>query len=54
MKKKAKLESNFKKLKIELNLNVDKLIDGINLQRLQNNLINLNKKYIKTILLKSN
>ena len=35
MKKKAKLESNFKKLKIELNLNVDKLIDSINLQRLQ-------------------
>mgnify|MGYP001083672624 FL=1 len=54
MKKKAKLESNFKKLKIELNLNVDKLIDGINLQRLQNNPINLNKKDIKTILLKSN
>ena len=54
LKKKAKLESNFEKLKINLNLNIDKLISGINLQRLQNNPINLNKKDIKTILLKSN
>ena len=54
MKKKAKLEDNFKKLKINLNPNIDRLIDGINLLRLQNNPINLNKSDIKTILLKSN
>ena len=54
MKKKAKLEDNFKKLKINLDSNIDRLIDGINLLRLQNNPINLNKNDIKTILLKSN
>jgi len=54
IKKKAKLEDNFKKLKINLDSNVDRLIDGINLLRLQNNPINLNKNDIKTILLKSN
>ena len=53
MKKKAKLESNFEKLKINLSLNIDRLISNINLQRLQNNPINLNKKDIRTILLKS-
>ena len=54
MKKKAKLEDNFKKLKINLDSNIDRLIDGINLLRLQNNPIILNKNDIKTILLKSN
>ena len=54
MKKKAKLEDNFNKLKINLDSNIDRLIDGINLLRLQNNPINLNKNDIKTILLKSN
>ena len=54
MKKKAKLEDNFKKLKINLDSNIDRIIDGINLFRLQNNPINLNKNDIKTILLKSN
>ena len=54
MKKKANLEDNFKKLKINLDSNIDRLIDGINLLRLQNNPINLNKNDIKTILLKSN
>ena len=54
MKKKAKLEDNFQKLKINLNTNIDRLINGINIRRLQNNPINLNKNDIKTILLKSN
>ena len=54
MKKKAKLEDNFKKLKINLDSNIDRLVDCINLLRLQNNPINLNKNDIKTILLKSN
>ena len=53
MKKKAKLEDNFKKLKINLDSNIDRLIDGINLLRLQNNPIILNNNDIKTILLKS-
>lgn len=54
MKKKAKLEDNFEKLKIKLNLNIDKLISGVNLIRLKNNPVDLNTKDIKTILLKSN
>jgi len=54
MKKKAKLESNFDKLKIKLNLNLDKILSGINVPRLKNNPIDLNIKDIKTILLKSN
>ena len=54
MKKKARLENNFEKLKINLNLNIDKIINGINLQRLQNNPIDLSKKDIKTMLLVSN
>ena len=53
-KKQAKLEDNFQKLKINLNTNIDKLINGINIRRLQNNPINLNKNDIRTILLKSN
>ena len=53
-KKQAKLEDNFQKLKINLNTNIDRLINGINIRRLQNNPINLNKNDIKTILLKFN
>ena len=50
MKKKANLESNFKKLKINSNLNFDKILSGINLQRLGNNPVNLDRKGIKNIL----
>ena len=53
-KKQAKLEDNFQKLKINLNTNIDRLINGINIRRLQNNPINLDKNDIKTILLKFN
>ena len=52
MKNEAKLESDFKKLNINLNLNIGKVLDGINLLRLKNNPIDLNKNDIKTILLK--
>ena len=54
IKKKAKLESNFVKLKINLKNNIDKLLNGINLQRLKNNPVDLNNKDVKTILLQSN
>ena len=54
IKKKAKLESNFIKLKINLKDNIDKLLSGINLQRLKNNPVDLNSNDVKTILLKSN
>ncbi len=37
LKKKAKLEQNFKKLKINLNKDYSKIISGVNLQRLKNN-----------------
>ena len=52
MKNEAELESDFKKLYINLNLNIGKVLDGINLLRLKNNPIDLNKNDIKTILLK--
>ena len=51
IKNKSKLESDFTKLRINLNKNIDKLISGINLQRLQNNPINLEKKDIKSIIM---
>ena len=54
IKKKAKLESNFKKLKINLNSNLDRILDGINLLRLKNNPIDLNIKDVRTILQKNN
>ncbi len=51
MKSKANLIDDFKKLKINLNTQLDKIIDGVNLQRLRNNPVDLNKKDVKTILL---
>jgi len=52
LKKKANLESNFSKLKIDLSNDFDRIIQGVNLLRLRNNPINLKKSDIKTILLK--
>ena len=52
LKKKANLESDFAKLKIDLNKDFDRIISGVNLLRLKNNPINLEKNDIKTILLK--
>ena len=54
IKKKAKLESNFKKLKINLDSNLDRILDGINLPRLKNNPIDLNIKDVRTVLQKNN
>ena len=51
MKEKAQLESNFNKLKINLSHNIDKLISGVNLQRLKNNPVNLDKNDIKYIMM---
>jgi alcohol dehydrogenase class IV len=53
MKKKAKLGSDFEKLNNKLNLNLDRLMNGVNLLRLKNNPIDLNIKDVKKILLKS-
>ncbi len=54
IRQEANLKNDFKKLKIDIHDGIDKIIDGINLMRLKNNPINLNKQDIKTILLKHN
>ena len=54
IKNKAGLESDFNILKINLNNNIDKILDGVNLNRLNNNPVTLNKKDIKNILIKFN
>ena len=51
LKKEAKLENNFKTLGIDIKSNYSKLIDGVNLKRLKNNPINIEKSDIKKILL---
>ena len=43
-----------KKLKINLNSNLDRILDGINLLRLKNNPIDLNIKDVRTVLQKNN
>ena len=54
LKKKANLESDFQKLKINLNKDFDRIImKGVNVLRLKNNPIDLKKSDIKTILLKN-
>ena len=52
LKKKANLESDFTKLKIDLSKDYERIISGVNLLRLKNNPIHLKKSDIKTILLK--
>ena len=54
IKQKANLQNDFKKLKINLDNGINRIMDGINLLRLKNNPINLNKKDIKDILLQRN
>ena len=51
LKKKANLESDFAKLKIDLSNNFNKIMLGVNQLRLMNNPIKLKKADIKTILL---
>ena len=46
-------EFDYSEVYAPLNLNIGKVLDGINLLRLKNNPIDLNKNDIKTILLKS-
>ena len=52
IKKKANLEDNFNNLGINLDKDIEKILDGLNEQRLKNNPIKINKKDIKEILLK--
>lgn len=51
LKKNSGLEDDFKKLKINLNHNIENILNGINLLRLKNNPIELSKKDLKFILL---
>ncbi len=51
IKKLANLEDNFKKLKININNDYYKILSGVNLLRLKNNPIKLEKKDLKIILL---
>ena len=50
LKKIAKLETDFKKLNIRLNNSLNKILSGVNLQRLSNNPVKLNKYDIKVLL----
>jgi len=50
LKKKANLETNFKKLKINANNSMLKILSGVNLQRLVNNPIKINISDLKIIL----
>ena len=53
LKLNSKLESNFKKLGINIENDYSKIISGVNSQRLQNNPIKLTEIDIKNILLKN-
>ena len=50
LKKKSFLEQNFLKLGINLDKDIDKILKGINNQRLRNNPIKVNKKDLKKII----
>jgi len=52
VKKKAGLETNLKLLNINLKENINKIVSGINIKRLNNNPVNLTKQDVKRILLK--
>lgn len=51
IKKKAGLEDNYRKLGININMSYNKIISGVNLLRLKNNPIKIEKKDLKFILL---
>ena len=53
IKKKAGLEDNYKNLGININTSYNKIISGVNLLRLKNNPIKIEKKDLKLILLKN-
>ena len=50
MKKRMNMESNLKKLNINLTNDIDKIISGINMKRLKNNPIEISIDDIKKIL----
>ena len=50
LKQKANLENNFNKLGINLKSGLNNIMDGINVQRLQNNPVKLDKRDIRLIL----
>jgi alcohol dehydrogenase class IV len=50
LKKKGRLEDNLNKLGINLDIHLNKILKGINFERLNNNPININKKDIVNIL----
>jgi|TARA_B100001971_G_C18247556_1_gene575492 alcohol dehydrogenase class IV len=54
LKQKAGIVEDFRKLRINLNQNLDKIIKDINLQRLSNNPVKIDFQTIKEILLKKN
>ena len=54
LKKKANLEDDLSKLNINIKDNLEKIISGINLLRLGNNPIKINKNDIVKIISKSN
>jgi alcohol dehydrogenase class IV len=51
IKKKMKLSSNLKNMRIDINKNLNKILSGINYRRLKNNPVRVYKKDIKKILL---
>ncbi len=53
IKKEANLEDDFKKLGVNLDNNMDRILEGINLLRVKNNPVQINEKDIKEILYKS-
>jgi len=50
IKKKARLESNFKKLNINIEKSIPLILKGVNLQRLSNNPVKLKISDLKFIL----
>mgnify|MGYP006092414521 CR=1 FL=1 len=52
IKKEANLVDDFKKLGVNLDKNIDRILDGINLLRVKNNPVQINEKDIKEILYK--
>jgi alcohol dehydrogenase class IV len=54
LKTKAKIESNLKKLNINIDRDINKILKGINFLRLSNNPVKVNIEDVKKILLKKN
>ena len=49
----ANLENNFKKLGINIDNSIDKILDDVNDQRLLNNPVKVDRAILKSILLKN-